>query len=86
MDLKVKEAEEGKKTVLFSMKNMSENPLNINADELTERFIRGDISRSTEGSGLGLSIAKNLTEMQGGTFTVYVDGDLFKVMIEFPAR
>ncbi|EGN35200.1 hypothetical protein HMPREF0988_02826 [Lachnospiraceae bacterium 1_4_56FAA] len=68
------------------MKNMSENPLNINADELTERFIRGDISRSTEGSGLGLSIAKNLTEMQGGTFTVYVDGDLFKVMIEFPAR
>ncbi len=42
--------------------------------------------RSTEGSGLGLSIAKNLTEMQGGTFTVYVDGDLFKVMIEFPAR
>lgn len=65
---------------------MSENPLNINADELTERFIRGDISRSTEGSGLGLSIAKNLTEMQGGTFTVYVDGDLFKVMIEFPAR
>ena len=86
VDLKVKEAEEGKKTVLFSMKNMSENPLNINADELTERFIRGDISRSTEGSGLGLSIAKNLTEMQGGTFTVYVDGDLFKVMIEFPAR
>ena len=62
---------------------MSENPLNINADELTERFIRGDISRSTEGSGLGLSIAKNLTEMQGGTFTVYVDGDLFKVMIDF---
>lgn len=86
VDLKVKEAEDGKKIVLFSMKNMSENPLNINADELTERFIRGDISRSTEGSGLGLSIAKNLTEMQGGTFTVYVDGDLFKVMIEFQAR
>lgn len=85
VDLKVKEAEDGKKIVLLSMKNMSENPLNINADELTERFIRGDISRSTEGSGLGLSIAKNLTEMQGGTFTVYVDGDLFKVMIEFQA-
>lgn len=83
VDLKVKDADEGKKKVSFAMKNMSENPLNINADELTERFIRGDISRSTEGSGLGLSIAKNLTEMQGGTFTLYVDGDLFKVMIEF---
>lgn len=85
VDLKVTDAknENGKKKVFFSMKNMSENPLNINADELTERFIRGDISRSTEGSGLGLSIAKNLTEMQGGTFTLYVDGDLFKVMIEF---
>lgn len=85
VDLKVTDVknENGKKKVFFSMKNMSENPLNINADELTERFIRGDISRSTEGSGLGLSIAKNLTEMQGGTFTLYVDGDLFKVMIEF---
>lgn len=70
--------------VVFSLKNISENPLNINADELTERFIRGDISRSTEGSGLGLSIAQNLTEMQGGDFKVYVDGDLFKVTITFP--
>lgn len=49
VDLKVKEAEEGKKTVLFSMKNMSENPLNINADELTERFIRGDIFQKYRG-------------------------------------
>ena len=72
------------KTVTFNLKNVSEQPLNIDADELTERFIRGDVSRSTEGSGLGLSIAKSLTEMQGGTFTLYLDGDLFKVTITFP--
>ncbi|MBD4337979.1 ATP-binding protein, partial [Xanthomonas citri pv. citri] len=58
--------------------------LNISADELTERFIRGDVSRSTEGSGLGLAIAQSLTEMQGGTFELYLDGDLFKVTIKFP--
>lgn len=68
----------------FSLKNISEQALNISADELTERFIRGDISRSTEGSGLGLSIAKTLTQMQGGVFELYLDGDLFKVTIEFP--
>lgn len=71
-------------TVTFSLKNISEQSLNISADELTERFIRGDISRSTEGSGLGLSIAKSLTEMQGGIFRLYLDGDLFKATIEFP--
>lgn len=71
-------------TVSFSLKNISEQPLNISADELTERFIRGDISRSTEGSGLGLSIAKNLTERQNGEFKVYLDGDLFKITIIFP--
>ena len=70
--------------VQFSLKNVSEQPLNISADELTERFIRGDVSRSTEGSGLGLSIAKNLTELQGGKFLLYLDGDLFKVTIVFP--
>ncbi|MEI3274990.1 MAG: hypothetical protein V8R97_07515 [Fusicatenibacter saccharivorans] len=64
-------------------KNISENPLNFQADELTERFIRGDVSRSTEGSGLGLSIAKNLTVLQHGTFNIYLDGDLFKVTITF---
>ncbi|MCI8299464.1 MAG: hypothetical protein HFI69_03795 [Lachnospiraceae bacterium] len=69
--------------VFFSIKNISENPLNIEAEELTERFIRGDISRSTEGSGLGLSIAKNLMNLMGGTFQIYLDGDLFKVMIGF---
>ena len=70
--------------VIFSLKNISEQPLNIQADELTERFIRGDVSRSTEGSGLGLSIAKSLTEMQGGKFELYLDGDLFRVTITFP--
>ncbi len=70
--------------VKFSMKNISEQRLNIEAKDLTERFIRGDISRSTEGSGLGLSIAKNLTELQGGKFSIYLDGDLFRVTIVFP--
>jgi len=69
--------------VTLSIKNISQNALNIQADELTERFIRGDVSRSTEGSGLGLSIAKNLTELMGGEFEIYLDGDLFKVSISF---
>lgn len=70
--------------VVFVIKNISEHQLNIQADELTERFIRGDVSRSTEGSGLGLSIAKNLTILQRGTFDIYLDGDLFKVTVTFP--
>ena len=69
----------------ITVKNISAQPLNIAADELTERFIRGDVSRSTEGSGLGLSIAKNLVKAQGGEFEIYLDGDLFKVSIDFPA-
>lgn len=73
-----------KKAVSISVKNISAQPLNIQADELTERFIRGDVSRSTEGSGLGLSIAKNLTEAQHGKFDIYLDGDLFKVTLTFP--
>lgn len=70
--------------VAFSLKNISESPLNISPEELTERFTRGDESRSTEGSGLGLSIAKDLTEIQKGTFEIYLDGDLFKVTVSFP--
>lgn len=73
--------ENKKATLMF--KNMSQEALNINADELTERFVRGDISRTTEGSGLGLSIAKSLTELQGGEFEIYLDGDLFKVTLTF---
>lgn len=78
-DLKLEED-----TVDLSLKNVSEHQLNISADELTERFIRGDLSRSSEGSGLGLSIVQSLTTMQGGTFNLYLDGDLFRVNIRFP--
>ena len=70
--------------VVLTIRNISEHALNISADELTERFVRGDLSRNTEGSGLGLEIARNLTIMQGGTFDIILDGDLFKVVITFP--
>ena len=69
----------------ITVENMSAETLKIAAEELTERFIRGDVRRSTEGSGLGLSIAKNLVKAQGGEFEIYLDGDLFKVSIDFPA-
>ncbi len=65
-------------------KNISKYPLDVSADELTQRFVRGDASRSGEGSGLGLSIAQNLCELQKGKFKVEVDGDLFKVTLSLP--
>lgn len=77
------EVTQEEKQVRVVLKNMSANELNISADEITERFVRGDASRNTEGSGLGLAIAKSFTEAQGGSFAVDVDGDLFKVVIGF---
>ncbi|MBV7507566.1 HAMP domain-containing histidine kinase [Bacillus sp. sid0103] len=70
--------------ILFTFKNISAYELNISADELMERFKRGDESRSSQGSGLGLSIAKSLIEVQKGKFNIHVDGDLFKAVISFP--
>ena len=67
-----------------TLKNISLYPLTVSGEELTERFVRGDSSRSTEGSGLGLSIAASLTELQRGTFAIHVDGDLFKATLTFP--
>lgn len=77
--------EQGNKAVI-SFKNISEYPLDISADELMERFVRGDRSRHTEGNGLGLSIAKSLTELQNGTLELVIDGDLFKVLLSFPTN
>ena len=68
----------------FTMKNISEAPLNVSPEELTERFVRGDVSRSTEGSGLGLSIAKSLTKLMNGKMNIEIDGDLYKVSLSFP--
>ncbi len=70
--------------VLISMKNISREALNVSADELMERFVRGDASRNTEGSGLGLNIAQSLMEIQKGKLQLLVDGDLFKVTLVFP--
>lgn len=76
--------EAGEDGVRMVVKNISRYPLNISADELTERFVWGDSSRSTEGSGLGLSIATSLTAIQGGDFRLTIDGDLFKVTLTLP--
>ena len=69
--------------IVIQLKNVSKQKLNISVDELMQRFVRGEASRNTEGSGLGLSIARSLTELQEGNFNIYLDGDLFKVTIEF---
>ena len=71
--------------IAVELKNVSRERLSVSGEELTERFVRGDTSRNTEGSGLGLSIAKSLVELQEGTFRVAVDGDLFKITLTLPA-
>ena len=76
--------EETKDEVTMTFRNISRYPLNITSDELMERFVRGDSSRNTEGNGLGLSIAGSLMELMKGKLKLYVDGDLFKVVLEFP--
>ena len=78
------DAKRNDKMAEISFRNISKDPLNISGDELMERFVRGDSSRNTEGSGLGLSIAKSLTEVQKGNLKIQIDGDLFKVYIAFP--
>lgn len=72
------------KRAMMTLRNISAAPLNITEEELTERFVRGEESRTTEGSGLGLSIAKDLVKLQGGEFSLSIDGDLFKVVLIFP--
>ena len=78
--------EEINRFAVVTFRNVSRDPLNVTPDELMERFVRGDASRSsaTEGNGLGLSIAKSLTELQGGALTLAIDGDLFKATLHFP--
>ena len=75
-------AEDGGAAVIF--RNTSSREIVQSPEELTERFVRGDAARSSEGSGLGLSIARSLAELQGGSLAVTVDGDLFKVTLRFP--
>ena len=79
-----RQKEENGRSVTF--KNISKERLNISADELMERFVRGDSSRNTEGSGLGLSIAQSLTEILGGKLEISIDGDLFKAIVKIENR
>ena len=76
------EKKEQSEQIIF--RNISKYALNIDSEELMKRFVRGDSSRNTEGNGLGLSIAKSLTELMQGEFELVVDGDLFKVILTFP--
>ena len=74
-------SETSKDMIILEVKNISKDPLNISADELMERFKRGDESRNTEGSGLGLAIAKDLAKLMNGVFEITIDGDLFKATV-----
>lgn len=76
----------GETETVLTLKNISREPLNIPAEELMERFVRGDGSRHTDGSGLGLSIANSLMELMGGKLTLTLDGDLFKAALVFPQK
>ena len=71
-------AKPDREKAVITLKNISREPLNVDAEELTERFVQGDSARHTEGSGLGLNIARSLVELQKGAFSLVVDGDLFK--------
>lgn len=72
--------------VQIELKNISATELSVAAEELTERFVRGDDARNTEGSGLGLAIAKSFAELQGGSMKIDIDGDLFKVILRFKRK
>ena len=74
----------GKGKATLAVKNISREAITVPAERLVERFVRGEESRNTEGSGLGLSIARSLTELQGGDFQVTADGDLFKATVTLP--
>ena len=76
-------AKEQDGNVVIEFKNISEYPLNFKGEEITQRFVRGDDARSTEGNGLGLAIAKSYTEVCGGSFEIVTDGDLFKAILQF---
>ena len=76
--------EEENREAVITFKNTSAQQLDITPEELMERFVRGDASRNTEGNGLGLAIARSLTELQGGELALQVDGDLFKAILRFP--
>lgn len=78
-------ATEKNREILLEFKNISAYPMDFDADEIMGRFVRGDESRTTEGSGLGLAIVKSYTELCGGRFEIFLDGDMFKAVLTFPA-
>ena len=80
------QAEQESEEAVIRFKNVSREPLDVAPEELMERFVRGDASRSTEGSGLGLNIAQSLAKLQGGRLELHTDGDLFKAELRFPAK